>query len=514
MKKRKREQNHHSSELYEECYLVGMMLLRKYGHLKRLIRRQWCCYKEKHPELFVQRNGQCMRLAEHRKTVFSPLRQIKKLYRKGERKQEGKRVVWGIMVRVMNYFMPLAACFVLLLTINYFGGRTMALQVEYDGQKLGYIQDEMVFREAEKTVQERFVEGEDRQAFSLTPQFTLIAVSNDQLATSDELSDALIQASAQEIEPAGGLYVDGVFWGAVADDESLVDLLDGVLEPYRLEDPDARVTFANEVKVKQGLYPASSIISLQQMEGMVAGEGENDDKHEQLYLSVDFTGAQEHFARPRLDVAVTKTIKRVEEIPYTIRQIENEDYLKGFRAVSRQGENGAERVEYKVSYVNGIEVERKAVGSTLLFPPVDQIVSVGVGTLSYQDSSSPTFIWPVSRGYISAGLYGYAGHTGMDIAAAYGTPIRAAAAGRVVGVYYWNYSYGRHIIIDHGGGVRTLYAHNSSNIVSVGDFVSQGQIIGYVGSTGNSTGPHCHFEILINGQYVNPANFLGNIVGR
>ena len=72
----------------------------------------------------------------------------------------------------------------------------------------------------------------------------------------------------------------------------------------------------------------------------------------------------------------------------------------------------------------------------------------------------------------------------------------------------WYGGYGRYIEIDHGYGVKTAYGHNSENVVNVGDHVKRGQLIGYVGNTGNSTGPHCHYEVRIEGQEVDPTRFL------
>lgn len=98
-------------------------------------------------------------------------------------------------------------------------------------------------------------------------------------------------------------------------------------------------------------------------------------------------------------------------------------------------------------------------------------------------------------------------HTGTDIGAAYGAAIVAANAGTVT-LAGWNSGYGNCVIIDHGGGKATLYAHMSSYSVSTGQTVSKGQRIGSVGSTGNSTGPHLHFEVLINGTAVDPMQFF------
>ncbi len=98
-------------------------------------------------------------------------------------------------------------------------------------------------------------------------------------------------------------------------------------------------------------------------------------------------------------------------------------------------------------------------------------------------------------------------HTGMDIGAPQGTDVLASKAGTVV-TAGWNNGYGNYITINHGNGVATLYGHNSKLLVKAGDKVEKGQVIAKVGSTGNSTGPHIHFEIIVNGTPQNPRNYL------
>ena len=113
--------------------------------------------------------------------------------------------------------------------------------------------------------------------------------------------------------------------------------------------------------------------------------------------------------------------------------------------------------------------------------------------------------WPMS-GYISQGYW--AGHLAIDIAASAGTPIYAADAGYVVAAGWSTVGYGNMVIIDHGNGYRTLYAHMTSYWVQVGQSVAKGQQIGTCGSTGNSTGPHLHFEVIVNGVQRNPLVYL------
>jgi murein DD-endopeptidase MepM/ murein hydrolase activator NlpD len=138
--------------------------------------------------------------------------------------------------------------------------------------------------------------------------------------------------------------------------------------------------------------------------------------------------------------------------------------------------------------------------------------SSGGGSISGSTGSgSGVLNYPTDSRSISAGFPNYSSgsyHGGIDFPVSTGSNVYAAASGTVILVKYLNYSYGYHVMIDHGDGLSTLYAHNSQILVSVGDTVSAGQVIALSGSTGNSTGPHCHFEVRVNGSQVNPLNYL------
>ena len=126
-------------------------------------------------------------------------------------------------------------------------------------------------------------------------------------------------------------------------------------------------------------------------------------------------------------------------------------------------------------------------------------------------SSAPSasgFIWPVNGPVVSPfGMRWGRMHTGIDIGVSYGTPIHAAASGQVI-YAGWMEGYGNLVFIDHGRGISTGYAHQSSIAVSNGQSVTQGQVIGYVGCTGHCFGPHLHFEVRVNGTPVDPLGYL------
>jgi len=133
----------------------------------------------------------------------------------------------------------------------------------------------------------------------------------------------------------------------------------------------------------------------------------------------------------------------------------------------------------------------------------------GVNTSDQKVEIGISFIRPISGtitsrfGYRSSGL-----HTGLDIAAPTGTSIKAAASGTVTYSGTGTTGYGNYIVISHGNGIQTYYAHCSALYVTAGEYVEQGQVIAAVGSTGNSTGPHLHLEIRVDGTCQNPQNYL------
>lgn len=204
----------------------------------------------------------------------------------------------------------------------------------------------------------------------------------------------------------------------------------------------------------------------------------------------------------QLTVVVTKEETDTEFIDYDEKYTPTSELYIGETEIQTEGEEGIKEVTTKTVTTNGEIVETEIVEENIIKEPVEQVVLKGT-------KAGGTLTTPVPTVYISSPFGPRWGsfHSGVDFALSQGEPIYAACSGTVC---YSGYSggYGKLIKIDHGSGMQTCYAHCSSLLVSNGQQVEAGETIGLIGSTGNSTGPHLHFEVIINGNRVDPLDFM------
>jgi murein DD-endopeptidase MepM/ murein hydrolase activator NlpD len=181
--------------------------------------------------------------------------------------------------------------------------------------------------------------------------------------------------------------------------------------------------------------------------------------------------------------------------------------------VASKGQLVAARSRKKASLASLSAGERAAAGEIDALQAVSAELAAKIRAAQARSTvarsvSAAGFVWPVGAPITSPFGWRWGRmHEGVDLGAEYGTPIVAAAAGTVI-YAGWLGGYGNLTVIDHGGGLSTAYGHQSQIVVGVGDQVAQGQVIGYVGSTGHSTGPHLHFEVRVDGQPVDPLGYL------
>lgn len=212
---------------------------------------------------------------------------------------------------------------------------------------------------------------------------------------------------------------------------------------------------------------------------------------------------------PLITVETEEKLTQVEQINYKVIYKTDSSMYSGERKVVTQGQEGEKRVEYSLVKENGVVIEKQILKETVLKEPVDKVILKGTKVVPSRGTGDLN--WPAMGGIITSyfgprwGTY----HDGLDISGVKDYTIKAADNGKVT-FTGWKGGYGKTVIIDHGNGMTTLYAHLSSISVSDGDKVAKGQKIGVMGNTGRSTGTHLHFEVHVNGTPKNPLNYVGN----
>lgn len=208
---------------------------------------------------------------------------------------------------------------------------------------------------------------------------------------------------------------------------------------------------------------------------------------------------------PYVNVYSRETRVYTQSIPFRTQTVYDNTMWPWEQSTRVAGVNGVREITEEVVRLNGQVVERNVLNEQVLREPTTRVVAQG--TKEIPSKGTGAMIWPLQGPITSP--YGWrwsSFHSGVDIAATTGTPIKAADSGYVT-TAGWRGNYGQTVIIEHGNGVSTLYAHMSSIAVKVGQEVSKGQVIGYVDSTGRSTGPHLHFEVRVNGSTVDPVKY-------
>jgi murein DD-endopeptidase MepM/ murein hydrolase activator NlpD len=211
-------------------------------------------------------------------------------------------------------------------------------------------------------------------------------------------------------------------------------------------------------------------------------------------------------SKPYINVIAMVEGQKTEVIPFTTKTVVDKKLTRSVK-VQQEGQNGEKQVVYAATKCNGVVAKKNVIEEKIIKVAVDKIIVKGTRVIqvaSRGGGGSGNLYWPAS-GSITQRFGG--GHTGIDIATGIGSAIRAAAGGTVTFAGYQG-GYGKFVIINHGNGLVTRYAHCSSLLVSAGQSVSAGQTIARVGSTGHSTGPHLHFEVLSGGSFRNPFNYL------
>ena len=363
-------------------------------------------------------------------------------------------------------------------------GITLGFRVNYAGSVIATVSNAGVF-DAAKSIAVSHIESKDADRAIKTPSFKMTLTVSDRLDSAVTLANAIIE-NTNDIVKASALLVNGerTACGVAAELREYLEVSRTRFEP---EGAESKSEFTDEVELQNGYYLKSEISDADEIKAAVLNIGVKT-------VSVVTTDTEIAFSK--------KTVKTSKE-------------LIGYSKITTAGQNGINRKTESVEMLNGEETARTELSNEVIKEPVTQVTTVGTAksTASAAQRSaerSAGFICPLKRGSFTVSAY-YGdgrGHKGMDLAADRGTPIYAVANGTVT---YSGYdgNYGYSVVIDHGNGLKTRYAHASRLCVSKGQTVAQGEVIAYVGSTGYSTGNHLHFEVMVNGSRVNPISYIG-----
>lgn len=427
-------------------------------------------------------------------------------------------VIWGLVIRTPAY------------TVYADGKKVLVIKHARDVKNVLAVLE----KEKEKEYKKDVILGTE---FDFKRSF----VKRDEIVNEKEAAKKLSRAAVFKIKGAA-IIVDGKEKVFLAGQEEAQTVLNRIKEAGKNLEEGERLlalSFEEKVEVKEKLVPVDKVLTPDKAylliktgtnspEKYIVKEGDslwliarrndmyvddiveaNNLKSEKLMPGDELILVK---SKPLINVIARVEGEKIEQIPYETRVVVDKNAPWGVR-VKQEGQNGEKKVVYVAVKKNGTTQDREIKEETIIKKAVDKIVvkgsAVTVASRSRGGSITGTgqLIWPV-YGTITSPFGARGGrHTGIDIAARTGTPIKAADSGTVI-FAGWQGGYGKLVIIDHGNGIVTRYAHCNSIYVSTGQRVSRGEVIASVGSTGNSTGAHLHFETLSYGSFRNPLGFL------
>ena len=464
------------------------------------------------------------------------------LGRRKERIHRSNRfAVWFEKEKRLHSILFLGGSCALAGVILFFSFFTMGTTVTYNGRVLGTLSSkaeaESVRHQLETITSQTLGETYtlDDSLLEYDSGLTLRQDIEDESAYEEQLSDEIGLVTS-----AYCLYVNGERIGTTPYEGALDELLKQLQRAASDEDTIS-CKFEEDVEIRQEYVPTDAIMNLGYIAELlystktaeVTYEVKKGDTWSQIAARNNMTSSELlalnpgyninklqigevltlSASVPYLTMTVEKQERYLDDVAYNIEYTDSADLYQGDYKVTSKGEYGKADVMAKTTYVNGEETERTILSSVTLKEPVTEYRLRGTKP---RPTWYPTgsFRWPTSGrvtsyfgGRKSPGGIGSTNHKGIDIAVPRGTPIYAADGGTVT-YSGWMSGYGYLVEINHGNGYVTRYGHNSSLTVSVGQHVYKGQQVARAGSTGNSTGNHCHFEVRYNGVAKNPLNYL------
>ena len=424
---------------------------------------------------------------------------------------------------------------VCIFSAQYF---QMGVDVVIGGENIGLVGSQQEFDDVVELVEARATATLGYPyTLQVNPIFQFSVGRRDTFISPKDLEMILIK-EVDEVKPMYVLYVDGDPVGTYPDKEAYEGALDIVKNKSARNVPEGDVTleFTKPVEIRYTEFASmqlhrtpEEIIDIltskkPELKEYTAKQGDTLQKIASSYnIQMDeLTAVNPSLTTrgvnqgdtvivptqvPFISVQSVARITYDIEVPFETETVTNAKLYTTQKNVKKAGIKGIDRVVADVSYINGVQTSKVIISTTRVREPSTQIMEVG--TMKPPTTATTGKMMRPAVGRLTSN-YGYRGrefHTGVDFANSVGTPI-VAADGGVVTRAGWRGNYGNCITIKHDNGLETLYAHNSSLMVSVGTRVAKGQQIAKMGSTGRSSGSHCHFEVLKNGKHQNPWNYI------
>ena len=463
----------------------------------------------------------------------------------------GKR---GLLATAVNWGLPIVSCMFLFNIISYANSQNYALKLTVNGDFVGYINDENAFVEAEKMVQNRInYTGSNTEVISFEPLYEVENIGNGTMLNQYQVADKMLILLGKEVKEGYGLYLGNSYYGTLNSHEDLDRAMRNLLAKYSTGEEKEEVQFDKQISYIPGTYLADSFVEeddiIKQftsskkvatyytiedgdyLDGVLEKTGMtldqlaslnpelNDEDH--MFHTGDRLKITEE--EPFLTVMVTREAHYIEEFEYDTQYVDDSTVYTLNKVVRVPGEMGERAVVANISYINGREINRRVLSRTVTKDPVTEVIAIGTKprtntTAPGQTIGAGLMLWPVGGyygGVIGEPVWwhgGYAGHKGIDILAPYGTPVYAAHNGVITTASYgsWNGGRGNYIVIQGDDGYTTYYYHNSDFAEGIysGKRVTAGDLIAYVGQTGQASANHLHFGVSIGDNFLNPTDYL------
>lgn len=435
-------------------------------------------------------------------------------------------------VKIMAGTTTLAMISVICISANA-AGYKLGYEVSVNGEEIGTVVDQSEAIAAVDLAKETISQcvGEDYDA---EPVFSRTIVAPNGESSAEEMENSIL-STVDGMTECAAVFADGeeiVSLSSRDDAEQLLQRCKGKYSPEEIAD-DMIVEFCENVEIKDSFIASDMIKSVDDAFALVtenkavadytvADESEtlksiaadNDmtlSEIKELNPDTSAVGVGDTVkiktVSPLLSVRVIETAEYEEAVPFESKSSYSDELYVGETEVITEGAEGKASVTARIYTVNGKEEKRDIIERVMTVAPMPEIKLIGRKALP--TSATGVFGQPTLSGKLTSNFGSRWGrsHNGVDISIPNGSSVYASDGG-VVTYSGWMSGYGNYIVIDHQNGYQTAYGHNSQNLVSVGQRVAKGEKIALSGSTGNSTGPHLHFEVKKNGVYQNPLSYV------